>query len=330
MKTRWIGNQFEVSAVGLGCMGMSFGYGGQAERGSMATLERAVELGVTLFDTAEVYGPFDNELLLGKALKRFRDRIRIATKFGFKISEHGSGTERMVGLDSRPEHVKAVAEASLKRLGVDVIDLFYQHRVDPAVPIEDTVGAMADLVKAGKVRALGLSEAAPDTIRRAHAVHPISAVQTEYSLSSRDVEADVLPLCHELGITFVPYSPLGRGLLTGRLRDEHMRADDFRLTLPRFQHDNLARNRALADRLAAVAARKHITVAQLVLAWVLAQGDRIVPIPGSRTIDHLEDNVAAADVVLSADDLAEIERNFPLHDVAGARYAESQMAIIDR
>src|SRR5882757_5719283 len=219
VQTRQLGQGLSVSAIGLGCMGMSFAYGGQAEPESIATLRRAVEIGVTLLDTAEVYGPYENELLLGKALQAIRDKVVIATKFGFKISETGSGPERMIGVDSRPEHVKAVAEASLKRLGIEVIDLYYQHRVDPAVPIEDTVGAMSELVHEGKVRALGLSEAGAATIRRAHAVHPIAAVQSEYSLWSREPEAEVLPVCRELGIGFVPYSPLGRGFLTGAIRD---------------------------------------------------------------------------------------------------------------
>lgn len=243
MKTRKLGTELEVFPVGLGCMGMSFAYGGQAEADAIATLRRAVEIGVTFFDTAEVYGPFENEILLGKALKPVRDRVTIATKFGFKISEEGSGLERMVGVDSRPEHVKAVAEASLKRLDTDVIDLYYQHRVDPGVPIEDTVGAMAELVRDGKVRALGLSEVSATTIRRAHAVHPIAAVQSEYSLWSRDPEDEVFDVCRELGIGFVPYSPLGRGLLTGTIaKPEALSDDDWRRTLPRFQADAMAAN----------------------------------------------------------------------------------------
>ena len=233
MKPRKLGTELEVFPVGLGCMGMSFGYGGQPEAEAIATLRRAVEIGVTFFDTAEVYGPFENEILLGKALKPVRDKVTIATKFGFKISEEGSGMERMVGVDSRPEHVKAVAEASLKRLDTEVIDLYYQHRVDPSVPIEDTVGAMAELVREGKVRALGLSEVSGATLRRAHAVHPIAAVQSEYSLWTRDPEDEVLAVCRELGIGFVPSSPLGRGLLTGTIaKPDALGDDDWRRTLP--------------------------------------------------------------------------------------------------
>ncbi|TJV06407.1 MAG: aldo/keto reductase, partial [Mesorhizobium sp.] len=234
MQTRKLGTELEVFPVGLGCMGMSFVYGGQPEAEAIATLRRAIEIGVTFFDTAEVYGPYENEILLGKALKPVREKVTIATKFGFKISEHGSGIDRMIGVDSRPEHVKAVAEASLKRLDTDVIDLYYQHRVDPNVPIEDTVGAMAELVREGKVRALGLSEVSGATLRRAHAVHPIAAVQSEYSLWSRDPEDEVFAVCRELGIGFVPYSPLGRGLLTGTIaKRDTLGAGDWRLGLPR-------------------------------------------------------------------------------------------------
>ncbi len=326
MKTRQLGASLKVSAVGLGCMGMSHAYGGQEEAKSIETLRRAVDIGVTFFDTAEVYGPFENEILLGKAFKGLRDRIVIATKFGFKIAPEGQGTERMVGLDSRPEHVKEVAEASLKRLGIDVIDLFYQHRVDPAVPIEDTVGAMADLVKAGKVRALGLSEASAASIRRAHKVHPIAAVQSEYSLWTRDHEKDIIPTCRELGIGFVPYSPLGRGFLTGALKSTAGFAEkDFRRLLPRFQDENFKANLAFVETLKQVAAGKGVTAAQLALAWVLHKGDFIVPIPGARTVRHLEENAAAAAVVLSGADLAAIEAAIPAAAIAGPRYAEAMM-----
>jgi aryl-alcohol dehydrogenase-like predicted oxidoreductase len=331
MTTRQLGDQLTVSAIGLGCMGMSFAYGGQDEQSSIRTLRRAVEIGVTFFDTAEVYGPFDNERLLGKALKGFRDRVVIATKFGFKIADHGVGVARIAGVDGRAEHVKEVADASLKRLGIDVIDLYYQHRVDPQVPIEETVGAMADLVRAGKVRALGLSEAAPATIRRAHAVHPISAVQSEYSLWTRDPEREVLPVCRELGIGFVPYSPLGRGFLTGTIRNQHSFGDaDFRRTLPRFQTGALEQNLALVDALEAVAREKGVTAAQLALAWVLYQGDFIVPIPGARKIDHLEDNAAAADIALSAADIAAIEAAVPQESVVGNRYTEAMLQLVNR
>ncbi|USI71507.1 aldo/keto reductase [Sphingomonas morindae] len=330
MRHRPLGPVLSVSAIGLGCMGMSFAYGGQPEADSIRTLLRAAEIGVTFFDTAEVYGPFENEELVGKALKDVRDQVVIATKFGFKIADEGQGTGRMVGVDSRPEHVKAVCDASLQRLGVEAIDLLYQHRVDPAVPIEDTVGAMADLVRAGKVRALGLSEASAATIRRAHAVHPIAAVQSEYSLWSREPEAEVLPTCRDLGIGFVPYSPLGRGLLTGAIRDrESLGADDWRRTLPRFEAENLAANQRLLDTLAEMAAAKDITAAQLALAWVMHQGDFIVPIPGARQIRHLEENVAAASVTLGADDLAAIERALPPHAVSGSRYTDDALALVD-
>ncbi len=330
MKTRKLGTELSVYPVGLGCMGMSFAYGGQEESAAIATLRRAVDLGVTLFDTAEVYGPYDNEILLGKALKPVRDKVVIATKFGFKISADGEGAARMTGVDSRPEHLKAVAEASLKRLGIDVIDLYYQHRVDPAVPIEETVGAMAELVREGKVRALGLSEAGAATIRRAHAVHPIAAVQSEYSLWSREPEAQVLSTCRELGIGFVPYSPLGRGLLTGALsKPDELGADDWRHTLPRFQADAMAANAAIVDELKAIAARKGVTTAQLALAWVLHQGDFIVPIPGARKIAHLEQNAAAAAISLSAAELAAIAAAMAPERVVGSRYTEAALALVD-
>ena len=330
MSPRKLGTELSVFPVGLGCMGMSFAYGGQEEKDAIATLQRAVEIGVTLFDTAEVYGPYENEKLLGKALRNVRDRVVIATKFGFRISDEGVGVARMIGVDSRPEHVKAVAEASLKRLGIDVIDLYYQHRVDPDVPIEDTVGAMAELVREGKVRALGLSEASAATIRRAHAVHPIAAVQSEYSLWSREPEAEVLPVCRELGIGFVPYSPLGRGLLTGTIRTpETLGDDDWRKTLPRFQAENMAANAAVIDALAAIAARKGVTSAQLALAWVLHQGDFIVPIPGARKIGHLEDNTAAAKIRLDAGELAAIGEALSPAKVAGKRYTEAALALVD-
>jgi aryl-alcohol dehydrogenase-like predicted oxidoreductase len=331
MQKRQLGQELAVSTIGLGCMGMSFAYGGQAEADSIATLRRAVELGVTFFDTAEVYGPFENELLVGKALKPFRDQVVLATKFGFKISDHGVGTERMVGVDSRPEHVKAVAEASLSRLGADVIDLYYQHRVDPTVPIEDTVGAMADLVREGKVRALGLSEVSAATLRRAHAVHPIAAVQSEYSLWSREPERNVLPTCRELGIGFVPYSPLGRGLLTGTMNDtDGLASGDYRRALPRFQPAAMAANAKLLATLKDIATAKNATLAQLALAWVLHQGDFIVPIPGIRQLGHLKDNVAASGIVLSANDLALIERASPPDAVIGDRYREAELQLVNR
>ncbi|MER8548476.1 aldo/keto reductase [Mesorhizobium sp. M0904] len=330
MQTRKLGNELDVYPVGLGCMGMSFAYGGQPEAEAIATLRHAAEIGVNFFDTAEVYGPFENEILVGKALKPVRDKVTIATKFGFKILEEGSGMERMAGVDSRPEHVKAVAEASLKRLDTEVIDLYYQHRVDPNVPIEDTVGAMAELVREGKVRALGLSEASAATIRRAHAVHPIAAVQSEYSLWSRDPEEGVFAVCRELGIGFVPYSPLGRGLLTGTIaKPDVLGADDWRRGLPRFQADAMAANAAVVAVLEKMAAGKGVTPAQLALAWVLHQGDFIVPIPGARKMRHLEQNTAAADIVLSQAEVASIGDALSPEKVVGKRYTEELLALVN-
>ncbi|MBX4863026.1 aldo/keto reductase [Rhizobium sophorae] len=328
MKTRKLGNDLTVSAVGLGCMGMSFAYGASDDAESMKTLHRAIDLGVTFFDTAEVYGPFTNEVLLGKALKPFRDRVVIATKFGFKIDANKPGAAAIAGVDSRPKHVRAVAEASLKRLGIDTIDLFYQHRVDPNVPIEETVGVMAELVKEGKVRALGLSEAGSATIRRAHEVHPIAALQSEYSLWTRDPEEEVLATCRELGIGFVPYSPLGRGFLTGSIRKvEDLAADDFRRQVPRFQAENFDANAALVATLERLAAEKGVTAAQLALAWVLNQGDDIVPIPGARKLHHLEQNAAAADIVLSPAELEQLSEAIPAGQVAGKRYSDASLAM---
>ena len=328
MKTRKLGKDLTVSAVGLGCMGMSFAYGATDDNESVKALHRAVDLGVTFFDTAETYGPFTNEELLGRALNPVRDRVVIATKFGFKLDPQKSDLAAMVGVDSRPEHVKEVAEASLKRLDTEVIDLFYQHRVDPNVPIEDTVGAMAELVRAGKVRALGLSEASAATIRRAHAVHPIAAVQSEYSLWSRDPEVEVLATCRELGIGFVPHSPLGRGFLTGAIRKvDDLADDDFRRNLPRFQAENFDANAALVARLEALAGEKGVTAAQLALAWVLHQGDTIVPIPGARKLHHLEQNAAAADILLSPEEVEELGAIIPLESVAGKRYTDASLAM---
>ena len=331
MKTRKLGQDLTVSAIGLGCMGMSFAYGAADEQESIRTLHRAVDLGVTFFDTAEVYGPYENEILLGKALKDVRDRVTIATKFGFRIAAGKSSSETITGVDGRPENARAVAEASLKRLGTDVIDLYYQHRVDPTVPIEETVGAMAELVRQGKVRALGLSEASATTIRRAHAVHPIAAVQSEYSLWTRDPEDEVLDACRELGIGFVPYSPLGRGMLTGAIRKvDDLEQDDFRRNLPRFQAENLDANAALVETLAGIAKAKGVTAAQLALAWVLNQGDFIVPIPGARKLDHLEQNAAAAEIDLSADELAMLGEALSPSRVAGKRYSDASLALTNR
>ncbi len=333
MQNRILGNNLSVSALGLGCMGMSHAYSPSAdEAASIATLHRAVELGVTFFDTAEVYGPHTNEVLVGKGLKPHRDKVIIATKFGFKIDASKPAGQMMVGTDSRPENVHAVADASLKRLGVDVIDLFYQHRVDPNVPIEETVGAMAELVQAGKIRHLGLSEANAETIRKAHATHPITALQSEYSLWTRDVETNgVLDICRELGIGFVPFSPLGRGVLTGALKKlEGLSDTDFRRSLPRFQAENFDANLALITLLEEMAAEKGVTAGQLALAWVLAQGDFIVPIPGTTKIANLEKNVAAADVALSADEAAKLGELLSPAKVAGGRYPEQMAAMANR
>ena len=328
MQQRRLGRQgLVVSAMGLGCMGMSEFYGKGDEAESIATIHRALELGITLLDTADMYGPFTNEVLVGKAIRGRRDQVVLATKFGNVRGEHGE----FLGVRGDPAYVRQACEASLRRLGVDTIDLYYQHRVDPKVPIEDTVGAMAELVREGKVRYLGLSEAAPATIRRAHAVHPISALQTEYSLWSRDVEAAVLPTVRELGIGFVAYSPLGRGFLTGRFkRFEDLPEDDYRRHSPRFQGENFARNIALVAAVERMAAAKGCTSAQLALAWVLAQGEDIVPIPGTKRRERLEENVGALQVHLSRDDLAELDRILPPGVAAGERYAAPQMQAIDR
>jgi aryl-alcohol dehydrogenase-like predicted oxidoreductase len=325
MKTRKLGRELEVSAIGLGCMGFNHGYGGAEEKDAIAAMHRAVEIGISFFDTAEAYGPLINEILVGKALKPYRGKVVIATKFGFRYDTKDGVIRQIEGTDSHPDNVRAVAEASLKRLGIDIIDLYYQHRVDPGVPIEDTVGAMADLVKQGKVRALGLSEAAPATIRRAHAVHPIAAVQSEYSLWTRDPQHGVLDTCRELGIGFVPFSPLGRGMLTGTLKQEDMAKGDFRLGLPRFQGENFDRNAALAARLAEFARDKGATAAQLALAWVLHQGDFIVPIPGARKIRNIEDNVAATNLVLTDAEASELGRLISPDAASGPRYAEAMM-----
>ena len=330
MKTRQLGPHLTVSAIGLGCMGMSHGYGGQEEADAIRTLHRAVELGVNFFDTAEVYGPFTNEVLVGKGLKPFRDKVIIATKFGFTIGDDAKAA-RPSGTDSRPEHVRAVAEASLKRLGVDVIDLFYQHRVDPDVPIEETVGALADLVTEGKVRAIGLSEASAATLRRAHAVHPVSALQSEYSLWTRDPEGEILETCRELGSGFVPFSPWGRGFLTGKVqKPEDFGADDFRTTLPRFSAENMAANASLVKLLERMAQEKGITAAQLALAWVLHRGEFIVPIPGARKIPHLEQNIAATDISLTEEEVKTLGELLAPEKFSGKRYSDAVAAMTNR
>jgi aryl-alcohol dehydrogenase-like predicted oxidoreductase len=329
MEHRKLG-ELEVSAIGLGCMGMSAFYGDADEGESVATIRRALELGVNFLDTAQLYGPLTNEELVGRAIAGHRDEYVIATKFARRMDSAKPGDMATVGaLDGSAEHVRSSIDGSLRRLGTDHVDLYYQHRVDPNVPIEETVGAMAELVAAGKVRQIGLSEAAAETIRRAHAVHPIAAVQTEYSLWTRDPEAEVIPTCRELGIGFVPYSPLGRGFLSGRFRSpDELREDDFRRTGPRFVGENLEANLRLAAKVEEIANDKALTAAQLAIAWVLAQGDDIVPIPGTKRRAYLEQNVGAVEVELDDGDLARIEAELP--EAAGARYDEAGMASVNR
>lgn len=328
MKTRKLGrNGPEVSAIGLGCMGMSAFYGGSDEAQSIEVIHRALDLGVTLFDTAEMYGPHTNEILVGKALKDRRDQAFIATKFGINYNEDRS---RLL-VDGSPANVRRAVEGSLQRLGVDHIDLYYLHRVDPDTPIEETVGAMGELVAEGKVRFLGLSEAAPDTLRKAHAAHPITALQTEYSLWSREPEDELFAAVRELGIGFVPYSPLGRGFLSGDIKSiDDLAADDFRRTNPRFVGENFQKNLDLVDAVKAIAEDKGVTAAQLALAWVLAQGEDLVPIPGTRRVATLEQNAAAVDLVLTPEDLARIEAVFPKGAAVGHRYAEAARAALNR
>jgi aryl-alcohol dehydrogenase-like predicted oxidoreductase len=329
MNRRNLGSEgLVVSALGLGCMGMSEFYGTGDEDESIATIHRAIELGIDFLDTADMYGPFTNERLVGKAIQGRRDEVVLATKFGNERREDGS----RVGINGRPEYVRRACDASLQRLGVDTIDLYYQHRVDPEVPIEDTVGAMKELVEAGKVRYLGLSEAAPETIRRAHAVHPISALQSEYSLFTRDSEDEVLPTLRELGIGFVAYSPLGRGFLTGAWKSmDDLPEDDTRAgRFPRFSEENFRQNLELAERVREIAAEKGATPGQLALAWLLARGDDIVPIPGTKRRTYLEENAGAVDITLTGEDLRRIEEAIPRGSAAGERYSEQMMRTVNR
>jgi len=325
MKTRRLGQNLEVSALGLGCMGMSEFYGTADEGEAIATIHRAIELGVTFLDTADMYGPFTNERLVGRAIADRRDQVVLATKFGNERNEDGS----WVGINGRPEYVHKACDASLERLGVDYIDLYYQHRVDNNTPIEETVGAMKELVEAGKVRHLGLSEAAPETIRRAHTVHPITALQTEYSLWERSPEDKILPTTRELGIGFVPYSPLGRGFLSGQITSiDDLAADDFRRRGPRFQGENFQKNLDLVEQVKEIANEKGITASQLALVWVLSRGEDVVPIPGTKRVKYLEENIGAVDVELTDEDRRRLDEAFPQGVAAGDRYPD--MSTVNR
>ena len=333
MEQRKLGSQgLIVSAQGLGCMGMSDFYGRRDEAESIATIHRALDMGVTFLDTADMYGPFTNEELVGKAIKGRRNKVVVASKFGImRTPPAKDGSSTITGISGRPEYVRSACDASLKRLGVDHIDLYYQHRVDSEVPIEETVGAMADLVTAGKVCYIGLSEAGVQTIRRAHAIHPITALQSEYSLWTRDPEDEVLPALRELGIGFVAYSPLGRGFLTGQIKSpDDFTADDYRRNSPRFQGENFTKNMKLVEQVIAIAERKGITPGQLALAWLLAQGNDIVPIPGTKRRTYLDENISAATVAVSEAEMSEIAEALPKGAAAGGRYPEAMMAFVNR
>jgi len=329
MKIKKLGTQdLKASELGLGCMGMSEFYGEKNDDQSIKTIHRAYELGVTLFDTADIYGPFTNEILVGKAIKPFRKEITLATKFGIV---RDPANPNLRGQNGKPEYVKSSCEASLKRLNVEVIDLYYLHRKDPDTPIEETVGAMAQLVKEGKVRGIGLSEVNAVTLRKAHAVHPLTALQSEYSLWSRDPEDEILQTCKELGIAFVAYSPLGRGFLTGQIKKfEDLDKDDYRRMSPRFQGENFSKNLVLVKEIEAIAKEKNCTPSQLALAWVLAQEDFIFPIPGTKKVKYLEENIKATDISLSTNELEQIEKMFPKNVAAGLRYVESGMKAVNR
>ncbi|MEP2988584.1 MAG: aldo/keto reductase [Parasphingorhabdus sp.] len=328
MKYRKLGSELEVSALGLGCMpmaGIGSGMYGEADLSeSLATIDRAIELGVTFFDTAEVYGPYKNEELLGQAIKGRRDRLVVATKFGFDLTNPGK-----IGVDSTPANVRRACEGSLQRLGIETIDLLYQHRVDPDVPIEDTIGAVADLIQEGKVRYIGLSEAGPETIKKAHGTHPIAALQSEYSLWERTVEDEILPLCQDLNIGFVPYSPLGRGFLTGQITSlDDLEEGDYRRRDPRYSPDNFDQNLKLVDVVKEIANTHSCSAAQIALAWLMAQGEFVVPIPGSKRRATLEDSMAAVDVALTQDDLTALEAAAPVGGTAGPRYGEAMMSMV--